>query len=75
MTEELKPCPFCGGGKHMVLPPNCTKTDDYNPGDNAQPIVRCMTCFAEVMGSAWDFTKKSAVVAWNTRATIVGAAA
>ena len=60
-------CPFCGGDKHMVLPPNCTKTGDYNPGDNAQPIVRCMKCYAEAMGSPWDYTKESAVTAWNTR--------
>ena len=60
-------CPFCGGDKHMVLPPNCTKTGDYNPGDNAQPIVRCMTCYAEAMGSPWDYTKESAVAAWNRR--------
>ena len=60
-------CPFCGADKHMVLPPNCTKTGDYNHGDNAQPIVRCMTCYAEAMGSPWDYTKESAVTAWNTR--------
>ena len=66
-TPKTDNCPFCGGDKHMVLPPNCTKTGDYNPGDNAQPIVRCMKCYAETMGSPWDYTKESAVTAWNTR--------
>ena len=66
-TPKTDNCPFCGGDKHMVLPPNCTKTGDYNPGDNAQPIVRCMKCYAETMGSTWDYTKESAVTAWNTR--------
>ena len=67
-------CPFCGGDKHMVLPPNCTKTGDYNPSDNAQPIVRCMKCYAEAMGSPWDYTKESAVTAWNTRTDMSQAA-
>jgi len=70
MTEpELKPCPFCGGNKTMVFPPNCTERGPYNRGDNAQPVVRCMTCFAEAMGKAWDDGMASAIAAWNTRST------
>lgn len=68
MTAPLKPCPFCGGVKHMVMPPNCKKDNDYKPGDNAQPFVRCLNCYAEAMGSAWDYTKGTAITAWNTRA-------
>ena len=75
MSDELKPCPFCGGEKMMAFPPNCTKDGPYNRGDNAQPIVRCMTCFAEAMGAAWDNTKASVITAWNTRTDTIPSAA
>jgi len=67
-TPELLPCPFCGGTKLSVFPPNCKEDDEYDPGDNAQPVVRCYTCFAEILGKTWDHSMKSAIIAWNTRA-------
>lgn len=75
MTEapELLPCPFCGGTKLSVFPPNCKEDDEYDPKDNAQPIVRCYTCFAEAMGKTWDHGMKSAVAAWNTRTDLIPA--
>jgi len=64
---ELLPCPFCGYEKHMVLSPNCTKTDPYDPGDRAFPVIRCGGCFTDVPGDNWDFNGASAVKRWNTR--------
>lgn len=75
MTDapKLSPCPFCGGTKLSVFPPNCKEDDEYDPKDNAQPIVRCYTCFAEILGKTWDHDMKSAVTAWNTRTDLIPA--
>lgn len=75
MTDapKLLPCPFCGGTKLSVFPPNCKEDDEYDPKDNAQPVVRCYTCFAEILGKTWDHDMKSAVTAWNTRADLIPA--
>lgn len=53
MTNELKPCPFCGGGTHYYAPA---------PIDHH---IQCEKCFAETGGF---FSKEAAIEAWNTRA-------
>ena len=71
MTQtELEPCPFCGGGEQIALPPTCAKQDAYDPADRAFPVVRCK-CGAEVPGKDWDYSMdcESAITAWNTRET------
>lgn len=72
---ELLPCPFCGGAKTIVLPPTCHKSTPYDPADCMQPIVRCLTCYAEAPGKPNDGlidnrSTKTAVEAWNTRAAL-----
>ena len=57
-TEELKPCPFCGGEAEIV-------GDDY-----MEWIAECVECCASSMTYA---TEAEAVEAWNTRAaTTIG---
>lgn len=53
MTEELKPCPFCGDGTDMRV-------------IDQQGIawVSCSACGTE--GPAWD-TAEQAATAWNRR--------
>ncbi len=67
MTEEKKPCPFCGRSSAWVLGPTCTKATPYNASDRAFPVVRCR-CGAEVPGDDWDKSGKTAIAAWNRRA-------
>jgi hypothetical protein len=66
--EELKPCPFCGGDA-MAMPRTCDKSTPYDPADRAFPVVRCMTCFAEVQGKNWTGAA-TAIAAWNRRAPV-----
>lgn len=53
MINELKPCPFCGGGTHYYAPA---------PIDHH---IQCEKCFAETGGFS---SKEEAIEAWNTRA-------
>jgi Lar family restriction alleviation protein len=66
--NELLPCPFCGGSSVIVHKPTCTKLTPYNPADRAFPTVRC-GCGANVWGDDWDQSAKTAIAAWNRRAT------
>lgn len=52
MSEELKPCPFCGGEAEMVSP---TLNRHY---------VRCMSCEQQFEHG----NEQSAIAVWNTRA-------
>ena len=68
MSEELKPCPFCGRDNAMMLPPTCRPETPYNAADRLFPIVRCGSCCAEVSGDNEDYRGASAIAAWNRRA-------
>jgi len=65
--SEIKPCPFCGEANAFTFPPTCREDSPYNPLDRASPMVRCMSCFAEAYGTAWDQSKTTAIAAWNRR--------
>jgi len=56
MSEsKLKPCPFCGDKNPFIEPKSKSLT--YR--------VYCDNCTAQ---SAWRFSKKGAIAAWNRRA-------
>lgn len=59
MSEELKPCPFCGGNKIDCWQPNTT-TMVRNWWQ-----AKCLLCGSK---SSFADTKLLAIKAWNTRA-------
>lgn len=60
--DELKPCPFCGGGGAGYM-------DDVQypdtPNERTWYAVTCGKCDAN---GAWDLGKSGAAEKWNTRA-------
>ena len=57
MTEELKPCPFCGS--------NLIKLENMG-----WPSVYCIKCGAKVAGMGYaEDGAKSAIKKWNRRQT------
>jgi len=67
MTDNLKPCPFCGGDAAKLYLPTCTERSRYDPLDRAYPVVRCGVCLAEMAGDNFDQSGKSATAGWNRR--------
>lgn len=65
MTEQLKPCPFCGGIA-KAYKRTCDQSDRYDPGDRAFPIVRCGSCGCCAEGKDWT-ELDTAIEAWNRR--------
>jgi len=63
-TPELKPCPFCGGGKNVIC-----KTD-YDGGDAYAVSCRYPDCHGAIftLGYGYFPTEAEAIAAWNTRA-------
>ena len=68
LSDELKPCPFCGGAA-ALLPRTCDKNTPYNPADRAFPVARCGQCGAEALGKDWG-KPETAAEKWNTRALL-----
>ncbi len=58
MSEELKPCPFCGGEAQLMI----NELEDTQEG-----TVMCMTCYVTSTTQKSD-NWKEAIEAWNTRA-------
>lgn len=54
MSEQLKPCPFCGGEAQL------------SRDDSDDPIIRCLSCLV-TMGEAGGGTRE-VVASWNKRA-------
>lgn len=67
MTEQLKPCPFCG--KQADLIESEPSKARFNQGC-VHFAVSCSDFNCEVMpkGNLWHITPQDAVKAWNTRA-------
>ena len=64
MTDDLKPCPFCGGEINGIC-----KTD-YCGGDAYAVSCRYKGCHGTIftLGYGYFSTKAEAIAAWNTRA-------
>jgi len=60
MSQELKPCPFCGGPAELI----CVKGDNEKPG-----VVVCMSC--EASGPEAP-TGSLSIAAWNKRSVEMG---
>lgn len=63
MTNELKPCPFCGGEARIQT--YRTFIDEYH-GIGTKYYVECSECLAD--RHLGNLTEKEAIEAWNTRA-------
>lgn len=60
MSEELKPCPFCGDDAEIMI----------KDGSHAKAYdIKCMNdCCYLAYGAYWFFdTKEEAIQAWNKR--------
>jgi Lar family restriction alleviation protein len=58
MSEELKPCPFCGALKLEIL----TTEDMFDTSSQLAYQVVCVCC-----ETLWYETKEEAIEAWNKR--------
>ena len=67
MSDELKPCPFCGSKHVTAYARTCNKDSKYDPADRAFPIVRCRECGACSEGRDWS-EPITAITKWNARA-------
>lgn len=64
MTEELKPCPFCGS-THLVIG-RCLSSDSDNPAQGIE-YIECLKCGTQ---GPWHKVTKShtrIINDWNTR--------
>ena len=62
MTDELKPCPFCGGGGAGYI------DDVQYPDTPHERVWYAVTCGKCDANGAWDLGKSGAAEKWNTRA-------
>ena len=64
MSDDLKPCPFCGGTKSIIC------RTDYDGGDAYAVSCRYSDCHGHIftLGHGYFSTKEQAIAAWNTRA-------
>jgi len=57
-TDELKPCPFCGG--NCI----CVNVGIYVGKSHESVTVKCDDCGASI----WGWIEEKAIAAWNQRA-------
>ena len=64
MSEELRPCPFCGGKEQTVTPSFDPDDLEFMTFDETDGFEICdVTCSNERCINGWRLTPK----AWNTR--------
>jgi len=56
MTDELKPCPFCGGEAACI--------------EETAWVIGCFNGQCAAAPSVWEPSKEMAIAAWNTRADL-----
>lgn len=63
MSDDLKPCPFCGGDKNIIC------RTDYDGRDAYAVSCRYPECHGAIfmLGYGYFTTKEEAIAAWNTR--------
>lgn len=59
MSEELKPCPFCGGAASLIPSADHSTACEIGCRDDTCPAYECV----------WDVNESSAIAAWNRRAS------
>lgn len=70
MTEEIKPCPFCGASAKKGEVYRANRTTFYSFCCSSNPGDKCMASPAEPLtGLRWFNTRKEAIAAWNKRAS------
>jgi Lar family restriction alleviation protein len=64
MSDDLKPCPFCGGKKNIIC------RTDYDGRDAYAVSCRYHECHGSIftLGYGYFADKAEAIAAWNTRA-------
>lgn len=58
VTDELRPCPFCGGEAAVSIVP-------FINAEGSGYVAQCESCWAK---SGYYQTKAEAIEAWNRRA-------
>jgi Lar family restriction alleviation protein len=63
MSDDLKPCPFCGGDKNIVC------TTEYDGRDAYAVSCRYHECHGSIftLGYGYFADRAEAIAAWNTR--------
>ena len=62
MSEELKPCPFCGGAAEFEY---TTWNEETEEGDDGTGWIECQSCHVQMGG----FDRDDAEARWNKRST------
>lgn len=65
MTEELKPCPFCGGNGKLIESHRYDASVDSTP-PHWKISCECIGCNGAAI-NIWRQTPEDAITAWNTR--------
>jgi hypothetical protein len=72
LSNEPRPCPFCGGTDIHFFPPTLTleqrKTDSSEVPGTFYSVARCFDCYCELSGPNFDYDCSKVRELWNTRA-------
>lgn len=67
MSEQLKPCPFCGGEAELIS--SEPSTANHNDGAVHSAVACfCFGCKVMPYPKLWHVNDSEAISAWNTRA-------
>ncbi len=66
MTDELLPCPFCGGEAQEYATMGTAEFAPYSSERDTKWCVSCRDCDC-TKGESLDYTEEEAIKSWNTR--------